>query len=275
MPQLPSSPSLVRLKRMAKDLRAAAQQGEQQGLARLKAVFSDATPASAKLSQAQTVLAREHGYPSWPALAAEVELRNERLKAKADRRAKRLAGAAEVAESWLALAEARDLDTLWRKTGVGKHLSNAAREIMRQDQDRFDHFVDALVAGLSHRMGRARFEYAHMLDSFGDARCIAPLRALMDDPVPRVRWMAMHALTCHDCGEATCPDDPELIEGITHHLHHDENIKVRRHAALALAEAGGLRAKATLETVLAEATDPGLQRFARYALWTLSEKPAE
>ena len=156
--------------------------------------------------------------------------------------------------------------------GIGKHRSNAAREIMLRDRARYDRFVETIIAGLGHPNGRARFEYAHILDSFGDARCIAPLRVLMDDPVPRVRWMAMHALTCHDCNEATCPDDPKLIEEIVHHLHHDESIKVRRHAAIALGEAGGIGARATLEAVVAEAADPGLVRFARYALHELSRR---
>jgi len=272
--RLPSRPSLVRLKRMAKDLLSSVQQGDEQSLARLQALFAGVTPSTAKLSQAQTVLARDHGYPNWPRLAAAVETRNARLQSKDARAATRELDTAALAESWFALAEAGDLDTLWRKMGVGKHRSNAAREIMLRDQLRYNRFVDTIVAGLAHPRGRARFEYAHVLDSFGDARCIEPLRELMEDPVPRVRWMAMHALTCHDCGGATCPDDPELIERIIHHLHHDENIRVRRHAALALGEAGGIGAKATLEAVVAAAADPGLRRFAAYALWKLSAKSA-
>ena len=272
--RLPSRPSLVRLKRMAKDLFSSVQRGEEQSLARLRALFAGVTPSIAKLSQAQTVLAREHGYPSWPALATALQTRNARIEAKVARAARRELGAAELAESWFALAEAGDLDTLWRKMGVGKHRSNAARAIMLMDKERYDRFVDTIVLGLAHPRGRARFEYAHVLDSFGDARCIAPLRALMEDPVPRVRWMAMHALTCHDCGEATCPNDPELVERILHHLHHDENIRVRRHAAIALGEAGGIGAKATLEAVVADAADPGLRRFAEYALWKISAKSA-
>jgi HEAT repeat protein len=72
----------------------------------------------------------------------------------------------------------------------------------------------------------------------------------------------------------TCPDDPELIAEIEHHLHHDESIKVRRHAAIALGEAGGVGAKATLEAVVASAEDAGLVRFAEYALRELAAKAA-
>jgi hypothetical protein len=272
---LPSRPSLVRLKRLAKELLSAARRGDEPSLLRLRALFASVTADTAKLSEAQTALARDYGFPGWSALAAAVTKRTALLAAKAARIAARTTDAAELAENWFALAEAGDLDRLWHAMGVGKHRSNAARAIMLADQPRYDRFVDVIVLGLAHRNGRARFEYAHILDSFGDARCIAPLRALMDDPVPRVRWMAIHALTCHDCNEATCPDDPELLERITHHLHHDESAKVRFHAAIALGEAGGIGARATLEAVVAEAADPRLKRAAAYGLKTLAERMAE
>ena len=271
---LPSRPNLAHLKREAKALLAAIRAGEEEPLLRLRTLFAAVTAETAKLAEVQTLLAREYGFASWTALGAAVEKRALQIRAKAARTAARTADAAELAEQWFTLAEAGDLDVLWKAMGIGKHRSNAAREIMLRDRARYDRFVETIIAGLGHPNGRARFEYAHILDSFGDARCIAPLRVLMDDPVPRVRWMAMHALTCHDCNEATCPDDPKLIEEIIHHLHHDESIKVRRHAAIALGEAGGIGARATLEAVVAEAADPGLVRFARYALHELTKAAA-
>ena len=271
---LPSRPNLARLKREAKALLAAIRSGDEQPLMRLRTLFSTVTPQTAKLSEVQTLLARAYGFASWTVLGDVIEKRGSQIKAKAARLAARAADAADLAARWFTLAEAGDLDTLWRVMGVGKTRSEVAQKTMRGDRPRYDRFVSTVIEGLGYPNSRARFEYAHVLDSFGDERCVAPLRALMNDPVPRVRWMAMHAITCHACGGATCPDDPELIAEILHHLHNDESIKVRRHAAIALGEAGRIDAKATLEAVVAEAADPGLVRFALYALRELSQKAA-
>ena len=266
---LPSRPNLAHLKREAKTLLAAIRAGEEEPLKQLRALFPAVTAETAKLSEVQTWLAREYGFPSWTALGNVVEKRASQIRAKAARFAARTADAGALAEQWYTLAEQGDLDTLWKVMGVGKTRSEAAQKIMLGDKPRYDRFVGTVIEGLGHPNSRARFEYAHVLDSFGDERCVAPLRALMNDPVPRVRWMAMHAITCHACGGVTCPDDPELVAEILHHLHHDESMKVRRHAAIALGEAGGVGAKATLEAVVARAEDAGLVRFAKYALHEL------
>lgn len=271
---LPSRPNLAHLKREAKTLLAAIRNGEEEPLMRLRTLFAAVTAETAKLAEVQTLLARAYGFASWTALGAVVEKRASQIEARAARLAARTADSAGLAEQWFALAEAGDLDTLWKVMGVGKTRSEAAQAIMIADRPRYDRFVGTVIEGLGHPNGRARFEYAHVLDSFGDERCVTPLRALMNDPVPRVRWMAMHAITCHACGGVTCPDDPELVAEILHHLHHDESIKVRRHAAIALGEAGGIGARATLEAVVAEAADAGLVRFAKYALHELEAKAA-
>ena len=58
-PQLPQRPSLEYLKKLAKD--------------RLQALRR--TDPRAKLADAQLAIARDHGFPSWRALKAEVEER--------------------------------------------------------------------------------------------------------------------------------------------------------------------------------------------------------
>ena len=209
--RLPSRPNLTHLKREAKALLAAIRAGEEEPFLRLRTLFAAVTAQSAKLSEVQTLLAREYGFASWTAMGEVVERRASQIKAKAARLAARTADAGELAEQWFTLAEAGDLDTLWKVMGVGKTRSEAAQAIMLLDRPRYERFVGTVIEGLGHPNSRARFEYAHVLDSFGDARCVAPLRALMNDKVARVRWMAMHAITCHACGGVTCPDDPELI----------------------------------------------------------------
>jgi ankyrin repeat protein len=72
---LPARPHLDQLRRRAKELRDAARAGDPAGLARITAHTSAATPGTVTLAAAQFTIAREHGYPSWPQLVAEVEAR--------------------------------------------------------------------------------------------------------------------------------------------------------------------------------------------------------
>jgi hypothetical protein len=68
MPELPGRPDLDQLRRQARELLRAAANGEPQAVRRLRAVSG-----RTKLSAAQLAIAREYGFPSWPALKAEVE----------------------------------------------------------------------------------------------------------------------------------------------------------------------------------------------------------
>jgi len=79
-PQLPERPNLEQLKRQAKDLLRLAQAGDADALARLRSLpafarQSDnrALATSVALHDAQSAIARELGFPSWPALVEHVE----------------------------------------------------------------------------------------------------------------------------------------------------------------------------------------------------------
>jgi ankyrin repeat protein len=80
-PQLPSRPNLDQLRKQAKDLLAAWQEGDDEALS----VLREHHPASTKkempagdlrLADAQLVTARRYGFPSWPRMKEEVELAN-------------------------------------------------------------------------------------------------------------------------------------------------------------------------------------------------------
>lgn len=76
--QLPDSPNLDQLKRQAKSLLRAAKDGDRAALQRFGALPSFTRGAHADavaLHDAQSVIAREHGFPSWRALREEVESR--------------------------------------------------------------------------------------------------------------------------------------------------------------------------------------------------------
>lgn len=69
---LPASPSLEQLRKQAKELARAHRAGDSGAVARVKAQHP--RPAGPlKLSEAQLVIAREHGFPSWPRLRAYVD----------------------------------------------------------------------------------------------------------------------------------------------------------------------------------------------------------
>ena len=71
---LPERPDAGRLRRMAKELRAAARAGDPGAVQRLRNHVDD-HPATASLSAAQLVVAREHGFASWPRLIEHLEAR--------------------------------------------------------------------------------------------------------------------------------------------------------------------------------------------------------
>ena len=74
--RLPDNPDLDQYRRQAKDLRKALGSGDPVALDRLKRLHPQgALTGEAKLADAQLVLAREHGFASWPAFAAEVGAR--------------------------------------------------------------------------------------------------------------------------------------------------------------------------------------------------------
>lgn len=71
---LPERPDAGQLRRMAKELRTAARAGDPGAIQRLRN-HVDAHPATVSLSAAQLVVAREHGFASWPRLMEHLEAR--------------------------------------------------------------------------------------------------------------------------------------------------------------------------------------------------------
>jgi hypothetical protein len=179
-----------------------------------------------------------------------------------------------LAERWFALAQAGVLNELGRAMAVGKGRLHAARTVMERPPGRYAAFQAALVGGLSSQQSRIRFECAHALDQFGDAATRPALARLMGDPVPRVRWMAMHALSCHACGEK--PDELEatIRERIIEAATGDPSPQVRRHAAVALGLVHEVRAAPVLVAMLERETDAKTRRMAAWARDALARPAA-
>jgi HEAT repeat protein len=263
---LPAHPDLKKLKHLARALQNAAQLANADALMRLHAVFPQVKPSEVKLSLAQNVIAREHGLPSWPRLVVAVEARARRRKEKDARAAAFQADAHALAESWFDLAHRGEFSALGIAMAVSKRRMLRAREVMQRDKVRYDQFLDDVIKGLSSGESKTRFSCAHMLDVFGDERCREPLVRLMEDPVPRVRWMAMHALSCHACNSESCSDDEAVRERIERGALSDESPQVRRHAVYALGLMKAPLAAETLRKIIAEEKDVQLLRAAKWAL---------
>jgi hypothetical protein len=220
------------------------------------------------LAKAQALVARGYGFPSWPALKAAVERRS----APAAKSAAEV-DAEALAALWFSLAEAEDLRPFLRSMAVGKGRMEAARAVMKRDASRYAAFVGAIVRGLGSRRDKVRFGCAHLLDQFGDTASRAPLARLMDDPVPRVRWAAMHALSCHACGEKIGPLEPHIRDRIVEATRSDPSPAVRRHAAAALALAHETSAALALREMLERETDAKTLRMVAWAHAEVTRPP--
>jgi HEAT repeats len=179
-----------------------------------------------------------------------------------------------LAERWFALAQAADLRGLAEAMAVGKGRLQTAREVMQRSPGGYAAFQAALVGGLGSPQSRIRYECAHALDQFGDDQVRPALARVMDDPVPRVRWMAMHALSCHACGEKPDALEGAIRERIIAAASSDPSPQVRRHAAVALGLAHEASAAPVLEAMLARETDAKTRRMAAWAHDAL-QRPAK
>jgi HEAT repeat protein len=94
---------------------------------------------------------------------------------------------------------------------------------------------EALLQGLCDPNPRARWWCVQLLDHSSDPRGITAVASMLDDPVPRVRQNATHALGCLACkpgwtGELAAP----TLDRLTELAANDSHAKVRRHATWAL-----------------------------------------
>jgi hypothetical protein len=64
---------------------------------------------------------------------------------------------------------------------------------------------------------------------------------LLDDPVPRVRWHAVHALTCDACKGQEPVATPAVVAKLRVMAEADESAKVRGAATHGIAEIVGTR----------------------------------
>lgn len=93
----------------------------------------------------------------------------------------------------------------------------------------------ALVRGTRHANPVVRWWSVELLDHCPDERAYEAVVPLFNDPVPRVRRQAAHAVGCLTCKpEAAAPTDDLVLDGLRRLATHDPNAKVRREAATSI-----------------------------------------
>ena len=99
-----------------------------------------------------------------------------------------------------------------------------------------DAAFEALVAGLAHLNPQVRWWSIQLLDHCSEVRAIDAIVPPLDDPVPRVRRNAVHALSCRACKPAWSGTlDATVSKRLAVLAESDPNPKVRAEATVALA----------------------------------------
>jgi len=98
--------------------------------------------------------------------------------------------------------------------------------------------IDALIWGLAHASPVVRRCCLELLDQHPDARAIPHIVSALNDPVPRVRWHAVHALLCDACKPGHSFLTPEAAAAVRQVADHDPSQKVRQYARRVLVKAG-------------------------------------
>jgi hypothetical protein len=273
-PSLPASPNLEHLKNQAKSLLKACHANHREARERIARhlphllVGSDSDTLQVQLADAQLIIAREYGLPSWAKLKSYVEaLPQQTPSVPEGTLSPRKCSIRELAEEVMALTKQGETEKLVYRLVLPLRDMLALRAYIVESGD-YETLVDALLPGLEHPHPRVRYECANfVLDHLADARCAEPLRRLIHDPVPRVRRAALHALSCDACKLAPMPARNDFLPVLLDIALNDTSIQVRRHAVYGL---GGYcsdaRAVTALQTLLARETDEKILHIARRAL---------
>lgn len=115
----------------------------------------------------------------------------------------------------------------------------------------------AIRGGLHHENPAVREGCCRLLDHLVDTDSMGQLIAMADDPDPKVRIAAFHALACDRCKGDTCaPGAGLVLEPALRHLVDDPDPHVRMRAAELVGKFVHTDARAVAALQAAHATDP-------------------
>jgi len=190
--------------------------------------------------------------------------------ARRKRRAARQSLIRRVIDETVARAHAGDAAGLTRITPLGKEAEVRIVSEVSADPATLDMVVGVYIAGLQHPSPKVRYECAHALDRYGHVSAVEPLIRLSHDPVPRVRWMALHALSCNACKRQR-PVALKAFERASELARNDDSVQVRRHATVAIGQLGGVKARPMLEQIAVNDRDAIVRRNAQNMLRQLAK----
>lgn len=230
MPRLPLSPNLDHLKQQAKRLLKAQPAGDPDALERVRVQQVHGVQGDPfRLADAQWVIAREYGFPSWAKLKAFVEATAAPAHTPDDKTlSNRQRFVRDLSLNLVAAAgrgDSKALGSYFAATPLRDIL--AVRQALAETES-LGAVVAGLVYGLEHDEPRVRFDCAGALDHMADERCAEPLRRLLDDPVPRVRRAAMHSLSCDACKLSPLTYGDDLVPKLIDMALYDPSPRVRR-----------------------------------------------
>ena len=127
--------------------------------------------------------------------------------------------------------------------------------------------VAEVVRGLRHESADVRYHCCRLLDQLLTPEALGPLISMLDDPDERVRYTALHSLSCDRCKDDVClPTDGPLLAKALQLLADDPSAHVRAMAIEAVGrsahtDAGAL---AAIERAAAADPSPAVRKKARW-----------
>jgi HEAT repeat protein len=125
----------------------------------------------------------------------------------------------------------------------------------------------AVVRGLGHESADARYHCCRLLDQLLTPDALAPLIGMLDDPDERVRYTALHSLSCDRCKDDVClPSDGPLLAKALELLAADPSAHVRAHAIEAVGRSvhEDEAARAAIERAATGDASPAVRKKARW-----------
>jgi hypothetical protein len=265
--------NLEQLRKQARELLRKLRSGNTEALGRLSAQFPGRSPTP-QLAHALAVIARENGYASWPKLKADLAQVSSMVSAhpllnvRRRKGPKKLPSRQRMEELYaytLRLVELGDPAEFALRPGpsgaYGKTISRMLRALL-VERGNLEPVVELALRGLRHPNPRVRYECAHALDWLGNDRCAPALLQLLNDPVPRVRAIALHAVNCDDCKLVPLQPRPDLIRVAIDWAAHDPSRRVRQDATWLLMQAAEPGVAGLMRKLAAEESDPRVRELA-------------
>ena len=219
MPQLPAKPNLEHLKHQSKDLLKDYLAHNADVTSRIqKHILGFTSSSRFLLADAQTVIAREHDFPSWKKLKLYVEALGEPTqKTKAPQLSVRKLFIQDLVSQLLTWSKKHESEQLGQRFTIMplRDILSLREVVIANHQHSL--LVDGLLEGLKHAKPRVRYNCAIALDHLADERCTQPLLQLLNDSVPRVRRAAVHSLSCDACKVLALPDKNDLTDILIRH----------------------------------------------------------